>query len=421
MSHPVFNPADILLPEFQKIDGGRWSVVACDQFTSERQYWENAESLVGEAPSALRLILPEAYLDEVDQRLPIINDAMRRYRDTVLKKYPDSMIYLERTQSDGTVRRGVIGKVDLELYNYHKGSDSQIRATEGTVLERIPPRVAIRRNAVLELPHVMLLIDDPARTVIEPIAARAEELETAYDFDLMLSGGHVCGRWLDESAKSALEKALTALVTPKQLAERYGDGSLAPLLFAVGDGNHSLATAKATYEEIKAQIGEEAARSHPARYALVEVVNLHDEALTFQPIYRVVFGVDPAALIGELAEYAGGLNGTMPAQQVDYIGQEISGTLVFEHPEKQLTVGTLQDFLDGYVKSHPEAEVDYIHGEASVRALSDRPDAIGFLFDGMGKDQLFRTVIYDGALPRKTFSMGHAEDKRYYLEAREIR
>jgi len=420
MKYSGFSPADILLPDFQKVDGSRWSVVACDQFTSEPAYWERAEALVSDAPSTLRLILPEAYLAQTETRVPQINATMRDYRDNILHTHPDSMIYLERIQSDGTVRHGIIGKVDLECYDYHKGSQSPIRATEGTVLERIPPRVAIRRNAVLELPHVMLLIDDPDRTVIEPVCARADMLDTAYDFDLMLDGGHVRGKWLDDAAKSGVENALTALVAPDQLQARYGDATLAPLLFAVGDGNHSLASAKEAYNEVKARIGEDAARNHPARYALVEIVNLHDEALSFQPIYRVVFGVDPQALLTELTAYAAKLDGTMPAQHVTYIGQHLGGDLTFEHPTKQLTVGTLQDFLDVYVKAHPGVEVDYIHGENSVRALSDRPDAIGFLFDGMGKDQLFRTVIYDGALPRKTFSMGHAEDKRYYLEARAI-
>ena len=421
MKDPVFSPADILLPDFEKTNGTAWSVVACDQFTSEREYWEKAEAMAGDQPSTLRLILPEAYLSETETRLPKINAAMREYLDTVLCRYPDAMIYLERVQSDGTVRRGIIGKVDLERYDYRKGSQSAIRATEGTVLERIPPRVAIRRNAVLELPHVMLLVDDPKRTVIEPIAERADELAIAYDFDLMLGGGHVCGKWLDDAAKAGLQAALSALVTPDQLEERYGNADLAPLLFAVGDGNHSLASAKEAYREVKEQIGEEAAKSHPSRYALVEIVNLHDEALTFQPIYRVVFGVDPHALLRDLEAYAEGLQGEMSAQTVEYIGRGISGSIAFEHPVRQLTVGTLQDFLDRYVASHPNAEVDYIHGEGSVRALTNRPDAIGFLFDGMGKDQLFRTVIYDGALPRKTFSMGHAEDKRYYLEARKIR
>ena len=421
MNHSVFGPADILLPDFQKTAGTQWSVVACDQFTSEREYWEQAEALVGDAPSTLRLILPEAYLSESEARVPEINANMQQYLDSVLLRYPDSMLYLERTQSDGTVRRGIIGKVDLECYDYHKGSQSAIRATEGTVLERIPPRVAIRRQAVLELPHVMLLIDDPKRTVIEPIRDRAEVLDEAYDFDLMLGGGHVRAKWLDDAAKTDLAHALAALVTPDQIAERYGNAELAPLLFAVGDGNHSLASAKETYNEVKAQIGDEAAKKHPARCALVEIVNLHDEALTFQPIYRVVFGVEPHELLEELRAYASSLRGDMASQRVEYIGREMCGEVSFAHPTRQLTVGTLQDFLDLYVKSHPHAEVDYIHGEGSVRALVERPDAIGFLFEGMGKDQLFRTVIYDGALPRKTFSMGHAEDKRYYLECRTIR
>lgn len=421
MKHSGFSPADILLPDFTQVDGTRWSVVACDQFTSEPAYWEQAQALVGTAPSTLRLILPEAYLSETASRVPQINATMRDYRTQVLHSHPDSMLYLERTQSDGTVRRGIIGKIDLECYDYHKGSQSPVRATEGTVLERIPPRVAIRRDAVLELPHVMLLIDDPQRTVIEPIAARAAALETAYDFDLMLGGGHVRAVWLDEDARRGAEQALLSLTEPAQLQARYGDGTLSPLLFAVGDGNHSLASAKEAYNEVKAQLGEQAALSHPARYALVEVVNLHDDALSFQPIYRVVFGVEPQQLLAELTDYAAALGGSMAPQTVHYVGASLDGTLTFAHPTRQLTVGTLQDFLDAYLAAHPTAEVDYIHGERAVTELSARPDAIGFLFDGMGKDQLFRTVIYDGALPRKTFSMGHAEDKRYYLEARAIR
>lgn len=416
-----FGAADILLPDFEKVDGTRWAVVACDQYTSEPQYWEAVEAQVGDAPSTLRMILPEVYLSEADARIDGINAEMARIHKEVLTAYPNAMICLARTQSDGKIRRGIIGAVDLECYDYNKGSTSLTRATEGTVLERIPPRVAIRRNAPLEMPHVMLLIDDPAQTVIEPVVKACEARSPLYDFDLMQGGGHVTAHLMSEAEQTAVTDALAALIMPDAMNERYGDSALAPLLFAVGDGNHSLATAKAAYEEVKAKIGAEAAKSHPARYALAEVVNLHDEALGFEPIYRVIFGCDPEDVMRELREVAKSLSGTAAEQRVTCITKEGTEELVIAHPEQQLAVGTLQTFLFDYSARHPEIEVDYIHGEASLEALAKADGAIGFLFDGMRKDELFRTVLYDGALPRKTFSMGHAEDKRYYLECRAIR
>jgi hypothetical protein len=264
----------------------------------------------------------------------------------------------------------------------------------------------------------MLLIDDPDRTVIEPLSAESCP-DLAYDTDLMLGGGHVSGRFIGEAAKQQIADALDALITPEAMKKRYGDADLAPLLFAVGDGNHSLATAKTIYEEIKSTLGAEAAADHPARYALVEVVNIHDDSLKFEPIYRVVFNADPEHLLGELRSYLGKLSGTAGAQSIEYISATESGRLEVAHPEKQLTVGTLQDFLDGYIKENAGVEVDYIHGVDSVKSLIGE-NSIGFIFDGMSKSELFKTVIYDGALPRKTFSMGHAEDKRYYLECRKI-
>ena len=265
----------------------------------------------------------------------------------------------------------------------------------------------------------MLLIDDPEATAIEPLAKKCSG-DVAYDTDLMLGGGHIKGTFLSSADYKKFKKALTRLVSAKKIGERYGDSSLAPLLFAVGDGNHSLASAKAAYEEVKAKLGEKNAKSHPARYALVEIVNIHDEALKFEPIYRVMFGVEPSDVINGLNEYISALDGSADAQSITYIYKDTEGELNVERPVRQLTVGTLQDFIDGYIKTHEGAEVDYIHGESSVRALASKDNAIGFLFSGMGKSELFKTVIFDGALPRKTFSMGHAEDKRYYIEARKI-
>ncbi len=413
-----FYPAEILLPDFNTIDAGRWATVACDQFTSEPEYWEAAKAFVGDADSTLKLILPEVWLERAETEIPKINAAMSEYLRRILVSHPESMIYVERTQPSGGVRRGIVGMIDLECYDYKKGSESLIRATEGTVLERIPPRVAVRRGAEIELPHVMLLIDDPRATVIEPLVGK--DLETAYDFPMMLDGGHIKGGFLSADEQKKVMASLEALVTPEAIRERYGD-DYAPLLFAVGDGNHSLATAKTLYEEIKAEIGADAAKTHPARYALVEVVNLHDPALTFEPIYRVMFGVDAKNVVAELSEYINGLSGKADEQKIVCVGCGDDLVLTVKTPVQQLTVGTLQTFIDGYIKTHEGASVDYIHGEDSTRKLAEREDAIGFLFLGMGKSELFKTVILDGALPRKTFSMGHARDKRYYLEARKIK
>ena len=416
-----FESADILLPDFTKVDGTRWAVVACDQYTSEPQYWESAKEIVGNAPSTLSMILPEVYLKETEARVPLINQQMKKHLKTILVSHPNTMIALERVQSDGAVRKGLIGAVDLEQYDYNKGSDSLIRATEGTVLERIPPRVAIRREAPLELPHIMLLIDDHDHTVIEPLLTECRATSPLYDFDLMLDGGHVCAYALTPRQQALAKEALADLITPAAQKERYGNGNLAPLLFAVGDGNHSLASAKAAYEEVKAAIGEEAAKNHPARYALAEIVNLHDSALKFEPIYRVVFHCNPRKILDSLNAYLATLHGEAQAQTIRCITNTKEEDITVARPVQQLTVGTLQAFLDEYIKIHPEIVVDYIHGEDSLRSLVTDNTTVGFLFDGMRKDELFRTVIYDGALPRKTFSMGHAPDKRYYLECRKIK
>lgn len=414
-------PADILLPDFSEINGTKWASVACDQYTSQKEYWDGAYRFASGSYTTLDLMLPEAYLDRESDLIPEINQHMKIYVDHVLREHKNTVIYLERTQSDGRVRRGLVGCVDLEDYDYSRGSDTLIRATEGTVLERIPPRVAIRRGAVIEMPHIMILIDDPQRTVIDPIAEKAEKACTvAYDFDLMSGGGHVKGYFVDIEALKGVNEALSSLATAEKMKEKYNvDAS--PLLFAMGDGNHSLASAKALYEEIKAEIGEEAAKSHPARFALCEIVNLHDTALDFEPIYRVVFGVDREEFTRALRSYTDGLCGDADAQEIEVICGDFHEKLEIKKPISQLAVGTVQNFLDEYVKLHPEVEVDYIHGEDTVLALAKKENTVGILYGGMTKDQLFKTVICDGALPRKTFSMGHAEDKRFYLECRKIR
>lgn len=385
--------ADVLLPRegFET-----WSVVACDQYTSEPEYWNAVEAAVGETPSALRITLPEIYLNEDPApRIAAINRTMAQYLENgVLAVHPDTMVYIERETSAG-MRRGLLGVIDLTEYDYRPGSKTLIRATEQTVVERIPPRVAIRRDAPLELPHVLLLMDDVQHTVLGAVETEGEPL---YDFDLMQGGGHIRGLQLTREAQVRVKEALAALL----------DGQEDPLLFAVGDGNHSLATAKECYRQ----------NPNPHnRYALVEVVNIHDDAIQFEPIYRVLFGADIADVTARLAALGGDTDEAQVITCVTAAGE----TVLTLAPTAKLPVGTLQTFLDAYLKEHPAVTIDYIHGEDTVRRLCHEEGVIGFLFDGMGKEELFPAIRQDGSLPRKTFSMGHAADKRFYLECRAIR
>lgn len=417
-----FYPADILLP--RNCDMTKWAVVACDQFTSEPAYWEAVEKQVGDAPSTLRLILPEAMLKDphVDDHIAKINASMEQYvKENIFKTLPDSLIYVERQQSDGKIRHGLVGMVDLDQYDFTPGSGALIRATEGTVLDRIPPRARVRRNAPVELPHVMILIDNPEKTVIEPLTAAADKMEKVYDFDLMQNGGHIKGFKLSEKQMDNVADALEGLCSDKAMLEKYGVSGVAPLLFAVGDGNHSLATAKACYEEQKKGLTEAEWKKLPARYALVELVNNHDDALQFEPIHRVVFGVKPEHLLTELKKmYPSAYEGEGSGHCFAYNYAGASGYITIPDPAMQLCVGSVQSFLDDYLKKFG-GEVDYIHGDEVVSELGSKPGNIGIKLPAMGKDQLFKTVMADGVLPRKTFSMGHAQDKRYYVEARKIR
>ncbi len=415
-------PADILLP--RDCDMTKWAVVACDQFTSQPEYWAEADRIVGDAPSTLRLILPESKLNDADveDHISAINAAMNDYmaRD-IFKTYSDSIIYIERLQSDGSIRHGLVAAVDLEQYDYTPGSGSLIRATEGTVLERIPPRVRVRKDAPIELPHVMVLIDDPKGLCIEPITAAVDGMEKVYDFDLMLGGGHLKGWKLTDGQIAALADGLTSLASDEAMQEKYGMSGVAPLLFAVGDGNHSLATAKTCYENLKKVTPESEWAGLPARYALVEIVNLHDSALKFEAIHRVVFNVDAERFLDAFKKYyPSAYEGKGEGHTIEMVwaGHDIFMTV--PDPKVQLAVGTLQNFLDTYLKENG-GEVDYIHGDEVTRELGSKSGNMGFLLPAMGKDQLFKTVMADGVLPRKTFSMGHAEDKRYYVEGRKIK
>ena len=415
----TFTTADILIPKNENME--KWCVVACDQYTSEPSYWSEVESIVGDNPSTLRLTLPEIYLedDDVSERIKKINETMSDYLDKgIFKTLENSMIYVERTTLDGRVRKGIIGKIDLEDYDYNKGSETMVRATEKTVIERIPPRMKVRENALIELPHIMLLIDDEKKDIIDSLDKVVTKDEMVYDVDLMQKGGHITGYKLkDEDVNDILSK-LDALADKNVFEDKYGVSDKGVLLFAVGDGNHSLATAKATYNKLK-ESNTSLDVLNKARYALVEVVNLHSDALEFEPIHRVLFDIDTDDFMRELNKYYD-INKTKTGQKIHIITKGIDEDFYIDNPKSNLAVGSIQLFIDEYLENH-KGRVDYIHGDDVTRSLGKKENNIGILLPKMEKNDLFKTVILDGALPRKTFSMGHSYDKRYYLEARKIR
>ncbi|MBK7540790.1 MAG: DUF1015 domain-containing protein [Candidatus Competibacteraceae bacterium] len=433
----------ILLPR-TGTDLTQWAVVACDQYTSQPDYWRQVENLVGEAPSTLRLMLPEVYLDASDeaQRIAAIQEAMRSYlaRD-ILAPQPLGFILVERETRRGRSRKGLVAALDLEHYDYHAGAKTLIRPTEGTILERLPPRMRVRENALLELPHVMVLIDDPDRTVIEPLFA--EPQERLYDFPLMLDSGRVRGWRVSHPLliQWAVEH-LTRLADPAVFAARYGVTDEPVLLYAMGDGNHSFATAKTIWENLKRTAPDPVAiMNHPARHALVELVNLHDPGLEFEAIHRVAFEVRAEHLLAafgafltargsaltvlDAASWDAARRTRLEIQRPDrhaicFLSQDRCGVLVIERPRLTLPVATLQAFLDQYLKDRPGTRLDYIHGEDVLEQLGRQPANVGFSLPALAKGDFFRTVIRDGALPRKTFSMGEADEKRFYLECRRI-
>lgn len=393
-----FLPADILLP---KKDFQKWAVIACDQYTSEKDYWDKVEQIVGDSPSALKITLPEIYLEDgnTEERIASVNANMKNYLENgVFEEFKNKMIYVERVQSDGAIRHGIVGKIELADYDYRKGSSAAIRSTEETVLERIPPRVKIRKDAPLELPHVLMLANDAERKIIESFADKKNEMQMVYDFDLMQGGGHITAWLLSDEDADFVGAAFT------ELGVKNGG-----MMFAVGDGNHSLASAK----ECSIINPEDA-----AKYALVEVVNIHDEAIQFEPIYRVLFGTDPKTVIDDMKNALGECDDAS-AQKFLCVYKD-GEEEVSVNATSKLPVGTLQKWLDKYI-AEKNIKIDYIHGTDSVRKLCSEENRIGFIFDGMKKEELFEAVEKDGSLPRKTFSMGHAADKRYYIEARKIK
>ncbi len=410
-----FSAADLLLPQVNALE--KWAVIACDQFSSDPAYWAQVREITRDVPSAFHLILPEAELGTAQEEAHTkqIQKTMEKYLiEDIFKLYPHSYVYVERTLENGTIRKGLVGMVDLEDYDYSPGSVSPIRATERTVVERIPPRQRVRRDAPLELPHVLMLCDDQEKLLIEPICAKKAQLPKLYAFDLMLGGGHIEGRLVSGTDADAFDRVLADYTA--KVAEKYEDLSGVPMVFAVGDGNHSLATAKSCYEELKAKYPDQDLSRHPARYALVELENIHDEAQVFEPIHRVVCKTDPEKLLAALEQNACA-GGGFPVKW--YIGERC-GTIYLDRGKSELAVGVLQSFLDAYLQKN-EGIIDYIHDDDALVKLARQENAIGFLLPAMEKSQLFRGVIADGILPRKTFSMGHSREKRYYLEGRLIR
>lgn len=409
-----FVRADILLPKDVELE--RWAVIACDQFTSDPAYWQRVRQTAGSGPSAIHMILPEAELGSVSEAdaVKAINATMEKYlREDVFALYPDCYVYVERTLADGSVRPGLIGAVDLEQYDYHHGSVSPIRATEKTVLERIPPRQRVRKDAAMELPHVLMLCDDDQFQLIEPITAIRDSLPKLYDFELMENGGRIRGWLVSGQIAQDYDDRFSGFCA--NVAKKYADLSGAAVTLAVGDGNHSLATAKSCYEALKAANPGEDLSTHPARYSLVELENIHDPSQAFAPIHRIVTKIDGEKLLKDLTQVC-----ASEGYAVQWVMGEKSGTVCLDKAKGELAVAVLQEFLDRWLAENG-GEIDYIHGDEEVCALARQENAVGFLLPAMEKHQLFRGVISGGALPRKTFSMGHAREKRYYLEGRKIR
>ena len=427
MSEACFTAADILLPT-AGVPLDPWACIAVDQFTSQPEYWQRAEHLADGKPSTLHIVLPEAYLGtpQEAERLESIRRTMEEYRKSVLTRKVHGYVYVERTQMDGTVRQGLVGAVDLDAYDYAKGSKPAIRPSESTVVERIPPRLKVRRGATLETPHVMMLADDADCTLIEPIGLMKNQLPPLYDGELMLGGGHLRGWAVEDPALIAgIDAALAALADSAAFARRWPAAKgQQPMVLAVGDGNHSLATAKAYWEELKPTLSEEQRRTHPARWCLAEVCNVHSPAIEIEPIHRVVFGVGAKELYAALDAWdqQQGSSTTMSDQRLRLADAHGESAVALANPPAPLTVGSVEAFLADFLPAHPGVTVDYIHGESTALALASDPakPATAILLPDFAKADLFKGVVLGGVLPRKTFSMGHAEEKRYYIECRKI-
>lgn len=431
---------EILLPK-EGTDLSKWAVIACDQFTSQKEYWEETENIVGEAPSTLHLILPEVYLGKADEdeKVKEIHHSMESYvEDGILTSIGKGFVLVERGINKTYSRNGLVVAIDLETYEYKKGEHSLIRPTEMTVEERIPPRLRVRQEATLELPHIMLLIDDPEKSIIEPLMEKKNTYQCIYDTELIQDGGHISG-WLipegDDTDK--IMQQIEALGDEHTFKEKYHLAESYPVLnLAVGDGNHSMATAKAAWENIKKNLSEEERKNHPARFCLCEIVNIHDASLEVEPIHRVLFRVDEKDLLEQARNYFEAMGSGFVVKDIDsyqkpvatvdnhgFIICSASGwkAIYVTHPKAGIAVASIQTFLDQYLASHPESKIDYIHGMDVVEKLGMKEENVGIILPDVSKEDLFIGVIKDGVLPRKTFSMGEANEKRYYMECKKIR
>lgn len=407
-----FTGATILLPQ-KTCDFSKWAMVACDQYTSQIAYWEDADRFVGSAPSTLRMIFPEAYLEKDGEaaRISAIHSAMTQYlKDGVLSPAVENgFVLTERITASGT-RLGLVGKIDLDSYDYTPGAAAPIRATEETVAERIPPRMRIREGAPLELPHIMVLVDDPGMTLVEPVYTRRERLPLLYDTELFGGGGHIRGFAVAGADALALEQRLSE-------AQAASGG----FFLAMGDGNHSLAVAKACWEKLKLRLPPAERENHPARFALAELVNLHSPALLFKPIHRILTAASPEELSQAFAAWLSKRGmGLEPGEDVVFFRDAERMAFRVTGAGDRLPVGVLQPFLDAYLRAHPECGIDYIHGSKTLAELVSASGGCGILLPSISKASLFPAIRAGGVLPRKTFSMGSAPEKRYYMECRKI-
>ena len=424
-----FAVPNILLPD-KSVNLSQWSVIACDQYTSQPSYWQDVSAYIDNAPSTYHLILPEVYLhSQFEERITRINKKMSEYLNSgILSPHKNGLILTERTLVDGSIRYGLMIAVDLEQYDYEQGSKSLIRATEATIIDRLPPRLAIRKNAPLELPHTMVLIDDPKHQVFTPLidACQQGRFQELYNFDLMMNGGHLNGYHITEN-KDLLQiaSALKSLL--------LSDNSPNPLLCAIGDGNHSLAAAKSHWNQLKSSLSDAERKNHPARFSLVELVNLHSDALNFEPIHRALFHTDASYVLQQISKYFQSKSckiiDTIPPADASknsraftfpFAAGKSRGTIVVENPSAVLPVAELQNFLDKLCAENTNIRIDYIHGDDELLRLAEEENCFCFFLPPIDKSVLFKTVIEEGSMPRKAFSMGHADDKRFYLEARQI-
>lgn len=421
MNNTGFSKGDILVPNVECMSA--WSVIACDQYTSQPQYWRDVENFVKTKPSTLNMMVPEIRFasDDLDQRICSVNRAMRTYLRRHMFYEVHDYIYSRRVLSNGKVRCGLVGVIDLEQYEFHPGSQTTVRATEGVIQSLIEPRLAIRDLTPLEVSHTMLLIDDRENTVFPSLEQELDQMQLLYSFDLMMGSGSISGYLVTPEQSERIDRALTALATPEEMQKKYGITDKGIFVYAVGDGNNSIATAKLHYDNLKRTLSPQKLRNHPARYTLSEIVNLHDDSFEFEPINRVLFGVDTANFLHQLSHVHRISYSPQEGQQYFdcVIGDETKRIWIAD-PSSNVVTGTVQNFIDHYIREF-SGKVDYVHGENIVRQLAAQTDNVGILFPSIPKESLFETILIDGILPRKTFSMGTAADKRFYLECRKIK